>query len=265
MAANLKAASELNTIAKQKGSRTMIGLQGQVTPIILMLKSLIEEGDRIGKVLSSSIVASGGTKSRDSVIEDLQYFTQKEIGGNFVTIGFGHMIDFVQCVLGELAYFDSQLSIQRPQVGVRAANGDVIRSVSTDVADHIMLQGALRSGAPLSVIFRQGPPFKDDPGLTWLIHGEKGEIKLTSAAAAMQASNHERQIAIHDFGRDDVEVIQWDQPFQELPGSAQNVAALYEAFAEGDVKRYPDFDHAVLRHTQIDKVFKSSEEKAKGN
>lgn len=264
MAANLGAAQELNFIAKETGSRTMIGLQGQVSPIALKLKSLIEQEHRIGKVLSSSVLAFGGTRTRDSFVEGLKYFTQKEVGGNMVTIGFGHMIDYVGLVLGELSSFTSQLSIQRPQVDIKGSNGEVMETVPTDVADHIMLQGILTSGAPLSVIFRRGPAFKDDPSLTWLIHGEKGEIKVTSAAVAMQASDDESNIMIHDFENDAVEVIQWDRPFQDLPGRSRNVAGLYEAFADGDKGEYPDFEHAVTRHAQIDEVFRSSEEERKG-
>ena len=263
MAANVQAARELCSIAKEKGAKTMIGLQGQLTPIMLKLQSIIEEG-RIGKVLSSSVLAFGGTVARDSLPEGLKYFARKEIGGNVVTIGFGHMIDFVELVLGELSSFHSQLSIQRPQVSIKDGHGKIKQTVTTDVADHIMLQGTLSSGAPFSITFRRGPPYKDDPSLTWLIHGEKGDIKVTSAATAMQASDDERNIAVHDFETDQVEMVRWDKPFQDLPPRARNVAALYEAFADGGAKEYPDFEHAVLRHTQIDEIFRSSEERREG-
>lgn len=242
----------------------MIGLQGQLAPIMLKLKSLIKQEGRIGKVLSSSVHAFGGTRTRDSLPEGLKYFTQKEVGGNIVTIGFGHMIDFVESVLGELSTFNSHLSIQRPRVDIKGNNGNILETITTDVADHVMLQGTLTSGAPLSIVYRRGPPFKGDPSLTWLIHGEKGEIKVTSAAAAIQASDGERSIAVHDFQTDEVEAIHWDQPFQELLEQARNVAALYEAFADGNTEGYPDFEHAALRHAQIDEIFRSSEEDRKG-
>ena len=264
MAANLKAAQELNAIAKQYKAKTIIGLQGQLTPIVVKLKSLIDQENKIGKVLSSSILAFGGTRTRDSLIEGLRYFTQKEVGGNVVTIGLGHLIDYVEFVLGELSSFNSQLSIQRPQVDIKGSDGQVSETVKTEVADHVMLQGTLTSGAPLSLVLRRGPPFKDDPSLIWFIHGEKGEIKITSAAGSMQASDDNRDIAIHNFEKDEVELVQWDCPFQDLPSRARNTAALYEAFADGDVEKYPSFEHAVLRHAQIDEIFKSSGEGRKG-
>ena len=90
LASNLKDAEELNALAKKNHARTIIGLQGELSPIILKVKCLIEQEDKIGKVLSSSIVACGGIRTRGSFAEGLKYFTQKEVGGNMVTIGIGH-------------------------------------------------------------------------------------------------------------------------------------------------------------------------------
>lgn len=80
---------ELAALAKDKGVRAVVGLQGRVSPVVLKIKSLLEQGT-IGKVLSSSISAAGGTRSRDSVPVGLKYFTERHVGGNMVTIGFGH-------------------------------------------------------------------------------------------------------------------------------------------------------------------------------
>ena len=90
LAQNVEIATELATIAEKKGSRTMIGLQGHMSPIVLKIKSLIGKG-RLGKFVTSSTVSiSGGTRTRDTLVEGLQYFTEKRIGGNPITIGFGH-------------------------------------------------------------------------------------------------------------------------------------------------------------------------------
>ena len=86
---------------------------------------------------------------------------------------------------------------------------------------------------------------------------------MTSAAAGMQASDGERSIAVHDFVTDEAETIQWDQPFKDLPERARNVAAMYGAFAKGNTG-LPDFEHAVMRHAQIEEVFRNSEEGTKG-
>ena len=228
------------------------------------VKSLIEQDNKIGKILSSCVTAAGGTRTRDKMIEGLKYFTQKQIGGNIVTIGFSHMMDFVMLVLGELSCFRSHLSIQRPEVPIVDSFGTVLEIVATDVADHIMLQGVLSSGAPLSVIFRRGPPFKGTPGFVWSIYGEKGEIRITAAGPALQANDDETKVTVHIFDQEEVEVVEWDWPFKDLPPPARNVAAVYEAFAADTEDKYPDFGHAVLRHKQTEEVFKSAEEGRKG-
>lgn len=62
------------------------------TPTTLKLKELITTG-RIGKALSSEVRVAGwivGNGNGNTVPEGLEYFTDRKVGGNFVTIGFGH-------------------------------------------------------------------------------------------------------------------------------------------------------------------------------
>jgi predicted dehydrogenase len=56
---------------------------------VIKLKELIASG-RIGKVLSSEVHASGGSRHRETMTSALRYFTDKKIGGNIFTIGLGH-------------------------------------------------------------------------------------------------------------------------------------------------------------------------------
>ena len=67
----------------------MVGLQSRMSPVIVKLKSMIEEG-KIGKVLSSSVIAIGGTNDRSNFPAGIKYFTDMNVGGNLVTIFIGH-------------------------------------------------------------------------------------------------------------------------------------------------------------------------------
>lgn len=67
----------------------MVGLQSRSSPVILKVKSLIDQG-QIGKVLSSSVDAIGATNDRNSIPTSLKYFTDKSVGGNILTIFIGH-------------------------------------------------------------------------------------------------------------------------------------------------------------------------------
>ena len=93
LAHDLEHAKELRALAKEKGSRTMVGLQSLMSPVILKVKSLIEQG-KIGRVLSSSVVACGGTNDRSTIPASLRYFTDKRVGGNLLTIFIGHSQSF---------------------------------------------------------------------------------------------------------------------------------------------------------------------------
>lgn len=87
LASNAKSAEELDALAKEKNARTIIGLQGELSPIILKVKSFIEQENKIGKVLSSSVTAAGGTRTRDKMMEGLKYFTTKIVGEILLPLG----------------------------------------------------------------------------------------------------------------------------------------------------------------------------------
>lgn len=89
LAENVGVARDLASLAAEKNVRTVVGLQGRVAPFYEKVTNILKSG-RIGKVLSSEVRASGGTVLRDTLPEGLKYFTQKETGGNIITIGFGH-------------------------------------------------------------------------------------------------------------------------------------------------------------------------------
>lgn len=83
---NVAAARELAGLA---AGRTVVGLQGRLAPVVRKVGELVTEGT-VGKVVSVEVRAAGGTRTRDGVVEGLEYFTRLEVGGNVVTIGFAH-------------------------------------------------------------------------------------------------------------------------------------------------------------------------------
>lgn len=89
LASNLDQVRDLVNLAREKGGKTMIGTQGRASPVVVKIRELLEQG-RIGKVLSSEVRASGGSNDRLALSEFMEYFAQRSVGGNFVTIGVGH-------------------------------------------------------------------------------------------------------------------------------------------------------------------------------
>ena len=171
------------------------------------------------------------------------------------------MIDYVNFTLGEFSSLKAQLGIQRPEVDILDQNGSVTETVTSNVPDYISVNGRLSSsGAPISVTYRRGPPFKGDTPFLWYIHGETGEIKVSAASGpSLQAgAQKDSKIELHHFATDEVEQVDWEEE-SELPLRAQNVGKMYDAFLEDEV-RYPQFKDAFVRHTQLEELFRSSEE-----
>lgn len=82
---------EIVEAAKQSGSRVAVGLQRRWNPIASKVRELVQNNEaNLGKLLIAEVRQFGATNDRDILPTGLKYFTQKEIGGNVVTIGVGH-------------------------------------------------------------------------------------------------------------------------------------------------------------------------------
>ena len=258
LASSLDQSSELYSLSEEKGIRTMVGLQGRVSPVIHTVETLLNS-DRIGPVLSSTIAAVSGVGDSDKLSSGLAYFLDRKIGGNPITIAYAHMIDFVHFVLGEFSSFQAHSAIVQKEVKIMGSNGEVLKTVKPDVPDFLTVHGTLEgSNAPLGITFRRWQPFKDTSGLIWHITGTKGEIRITSPKPVLQATDAGTEILIEDFSSRDVQKVEWKSDYEDLPPMARNVAGMYEAFAKG--KGYPDFELAERRSREIEEVFRSADE-----
>lgn len=287
---------ELADLAAEKGTLTMVGLQGRLAPVVLKVKEILQSGS-LGKMLSSEVRAHGGTVDRETIAEGLGYFAEKKIGGNVFMIGFAHsklftsckvdlvfcerkltctkVFDYIQSVVGDAIETHSQLQLQRPEMKLRdTSTNTIIKTVTSDVPDLMTVTGSLsgsevtQEGASLLVRFRRGQQFKGEPALTWHINCEKGEIRLTSpSGTSIHASSYSDPVTIevHDFATDEVCNVQWEWPKWEeeldLPIVGRSVAKLYDALyaeaVEGGPRTYPNFSDAVERHEQLEKLLES--------
>lgn len=174
------------------------------------------------------------------------------------------VIDSIHTALSsEFSSLTAHLHIQRPRVPITDANAQVLETVTSNVPDLIIVHGTLASSqSPVDVRFRRGQPFKGSPGFEWIISGEKGEIKVSGPGPALQAWDTGFKIELYDFAKDEVRNISWEEEYSNLPGTARNVARLYDAFATGDrtLYSYPDFNDAALRHAEIETLFTSSKD-----
>lgn len=262
LAANLKEAEELTAIAKEKGSRTMVGLQGRMDPRVQKLRELIKDG-KMGDVQSTTITANAGGLGGQFEPPGIDYLSKKAVGGNLLTIPTIHTIDNLLYALGEFKEFDATLAIRWPKPNLTNPDGSIGASVNRDTPDHIFIQGTLApSGAAASFTMRGGKGFKSDPNLVWHIIGTKAEVRITSPTLLGITTGIET-FELYDHEKDEIEAI--DCPFPEavkdVENFSKNCGQVYEAFATSNKEGSVTFEDALKRHRFIEEILAKSEEK----
>lgn len=277
LAENYERAASMAKQLRNSPASGIVGLQGRVSPVVLKIKELLRSG-RIGKVFSSDVRAYGNLARRDGLREGFEYFADRKVGGNPITIAYAHTIDFVHEVLGEFEGFQSRMQIQRPELLRIKSDGPSDETLKPDVPDFLAVHGKLEQAdgraeladnASLAVTFRSGPAFKNTPAFTWSINGEKGEILITSPSGPyLQGSSYREPVTVqlHDHAKDEVVEIPWDwEEWQKaLPVRARMGAEVYERFAawwesgKGEVEsgaRWPTLEDAMVRHAELRVMF----------
>ncbi|KAF2099742.1 NAD-P-binding protein [Rhizodiscina lignyota] len=256
---NVAEAEEVAKLAREKRVRTMVGLQGHVAPVVNKVKELVEHG-KIGNVLSTTWI---GSPSNGGAVEGkgVFYFTDREVGGNPLTIHFGHSIDYVLYALGEFESFNSLLAQQRKSVTIidRATNEVVEKDRPKNTFDQMIVQGRLQSNSDpkpvLSYHMRGGDAFPSDPKLIWRVYGSTGEIQVTASGPSLSVGYPDTELKLFDAESEKVEEVELEKSdfFDSLPLLGRNIGRLYEAFADGK-GGYPDFEHALKRHRLLDEM-----------
>ena len=257
LGADTKEAEELAALARRKNVHTMVGLQRRASPAYQHLRDLVQEG-YVGKVLSVTMTQMGGgvlTRTADRTWQ-----RDVKLGANTLTITFGHAIDAVCMVVGELAEVSAVVSTQVPQW----FETDTKKSVDVTSPDNIMIQGRLESGAILNA-YVGVHPFHGS-GYRFEIYGTEGTLAMVGGGEAGQETK--RKIM---GGRKD------DKAMQEIPvperlkwvpeevrngGESYDVGQMWVKFAEAirtNKRIEPDFDSAVRRHRMLDAIRKASE------
>ncbi|KAI4956791.1 hypothetical protein J4E86_005262 [Alternaria arbusti] len=248
IASNRDQIDKIVEATRKSGSRVAVGLQRRWTPPAAKLRDILDSGNgRLGKVLSSDVRAFGGTNDREMMPTSLKYFSQKDIGGNAIVIGVGHVLDIILSVVGRLdpQSVHSKSQIQRPNVRVLdPQTKQTVEKVVTDVPDFLAVHGTIAPSplpapnATLSFLFRRGQPFPGTPALTWEINCEYGEIRITSATNMvfqMNEGDGPVVIQVHHFDTHEVENVDWDwrDMQKEVPVIGRDVMTSLFAFAEG--------------------------------
>ncbi|RMZ77056.1 hypothetical protein DV738_g4587, partial [Chaetothyriales sp. CBS 135597] len=268
LAVTTSQASELTELARQKGIRTVIGLQARASPVIRKLKALVDSG-ALGEVHSTNFHAALNLWQNNAVGSKYSFFMDRQVGANLLTIYGGHILDTILYTLGELkpgSYTPLLANIRRRMHRTNPDGSLTPELFDKDTPDQILLQGRLDRVPPavLSLHIRAGDRFVGQPGAVWRIYGTKGEIVLEFPSGGIQIAPP-TSFRFSNSATGKVEDVQYDDvdpdahEFAQLPPQGQNVGRLYEAFAaaaaDDDNGGYADFEAALRRHQLLDEFW----------
>jgi predicted dehydrogenase len=168
-------------MARDKGIRGFVGLQGHASPSLRYIRDLVRAG-HIGDVVSTTLVASAGAWA-DTIDPRLVYGLDRNNGVSMLTVQFGHTIDGLCWCLGEFSEISATLATRFPMVR-RTDTGEMIPKT---IDDQIAVSGILQNGAVASVHYRSGS--SSVANFLWEINGTKGDLVITSNQGRLQYSD----------------------------------------------------------------------------
>ena len=255
LGANTAEAAELASLARDKGVRTLIGLQARGGPALRRLRELVADG-YVGEMLAANMTMFLPGLLQRGI--DRAWMADRAKGANTLTIASGHALDLFGHCVGEFRELSAQVSVQLGQW----QTGDGT-AVAVDAPDNVAVTGILRNGAAASVHIATVPWH----GSGWRMEVYGTEGTLSAQSAEMVQYGNVRLLGSQGAG----------QPLQPLeipprlaqapaampPGEPYNVAQLYcvigDAIRSG-APAQPDFDAAVARHRLLDLLQQSSDE-----
>ncbi|ADB35583.1 oxidoreductase domain protein [Kribbella flavida DSM 17836] len=239
--------------ASAAGVATFVGLQGRSSPHFRWLRDLVAAG-YVGELLSVT-VSSTVTEWGGPVSEGSLYTLDRDQGGSMLGIGFGHAIDPVLMVVGELVDVVATTATRHPRVPL----GGTGRLVPMTSVDQIAVSGTLPGGAVLSAHQRGGTA--SGPGFWLRIDGSRGTLEAT-------ARNHPHIAPVTvrgALGGHPLTELTLPAAYDEFPRLAgSHLHTLAHAYARighqlrGGATEIPDFAHAVTRHRLLDAITESA-------
>ena len=253
LGANLEEAQQLAYLARKWKVHTMVGLQRRASPTYLRLKELVEEG-YVGEIRSVNLQQlGGGVLTRTS---DRTWQKDVELGANTLTIGFGHAIDAMCMIVGEITEVSGKVDTQITQW----YETDTQQLVDVTAPDNVLGSGAVESGAVFNANVGIHP--YHGSGYRMEIYGRDGTLVVFGTGQG--------RLKILGGRKDDQELgeisvpdrLTWVPDNVQSAGPAFDVGQMWVNFArsirQGDVSE-PGFDHAVRRHMLLDAVQRASD------
>lgn len=185
------------------------------------------------------------------------YMLPVEAGANLVTIPFGHAVDALCYVLGEIKDISAQLANHRPELQLVDDKGQPIRKVSKTAHDYISMNGRLANGGGLVDVTYAPAASRTGRDFVWEINGTEGTLLLEGPKQGghMQMFQPTLKIATDSEELKEIEV-------EKAPDFSFNVGKAWDAWAGVGLDQgysATTFEDALLRHKMIDAIYRSAE------
>ncbi|TVY34062.1 Galactose/lactose metabolism regulatory protein, partial [Lachnellula subtilissima] len=211
LAATLSQAEELTALAKEKGVKTIVGVQARASPLVIKLRSILKNNE-IGTILSSTVNATFSGLPHDMFPHGAEYYLDLNSGGNSFYITFGHFFDSFTHVLGPFSSpLNALFDLKYPRT--KLMDFDTMTQhaeLDRTSPDHVFVQGKLASGALASIAFRTLPvPNKEveEHFLKWTITGTEGEIVVVQKEGHWQILDSDGFVVQIRKGKGEVETV----------------------------------------------------------
>ncbi|KAJ4373206.1 hypothetical protein N0V83_003499 [Neocucurbitaria cava] len=176
LARNAAEVEELVQLAKSKAVRTLVGLQARQNPSIIKAKEIVDSGV-LGKVLGTTMYGHGMIFG-PTVHEGFLYALPVEAGANLVTIPFGHAVDALCFVLGEIKDISATLANHRPELDLLNNEGKPVRKVTKTAHDYVSITALLVNGGGVVDVTYAPALSRTNRDFVWEINGTKGSLLL---------------------------------------------------------------------------------------
>jgi len=250
----LNEARKLAKLAVEKGVVAVAGTQARAALEIEHLRQLITDGF-VGKVLSTTLVGSGGNWAGETN-EELYYLFDEKNGATMQAIPLAHTLAAVRDVLGDFGPFSARFVRHFNTVKIT----DTGESRKKTAPDQIMVHGTLASGAALSVHYRGG--VSRGTNLLWEINGTEGDIQVTGDLGHAQMI----QLTVQGARGDETKMAPLMPEASAYDGwpefaGARNVARIYSRLYDdicSGTRTAPTFQDAVALHGLLDAIEQSA-------
>lgn len=258
LGADLAQAEELADLAHRRGMLAVVGLQARSAPPVRYLRDLVAEG-YVGRVLSTSMLGWGGGWGA-TYDDHMAYSLDVTNGATLLSIPFGHSVDALSMVLGELREVSAYIENLLPVV-THVTSGAV---AAKSAEDQVAVTGLLESGAVAVMHFRGGT--SRATGFHWEINGTEGDLVVKADKSLFGSRLRLHGARGSDEGLTELPVpARYERSLTQWTGRsaepAYNVAHQYALLRDQitgslapDTDGVADFRHAVRRHRMLEQI-----------